>query len=377
MAKNYYEILGVSKTATDDELKSAFRKLARQYHPDLHPDDEVAANKFKEVNEAYETLSDEKKRAEYDAEQAAASAGGRPGGGAGGQGGQNGSTFFDDFINMFSNDPRGGGRPGGAGGAQPGGGDISLNVTLTFEEAAYGAQKEITVNRFESCAACRGTGAKNGTQYVKCTNCGGAGKVRYAQETPFGRVVSMKPCNVCGGSGRIIKEPCPSCAGRGSMRKNSNLRITFPPGVEPNQIMTIPGEGERTRTGAKAGNLILTLTVLPHKMFRRKGLDLLIDVPVTFTQALLGDKVLVPTLKGAKIAFPLPEGAQSGMTFKLKEQGIENPKKGIKGDLLVTIDIELPRNLSKDQKHKIKELNESLKPEQYDKAREYMNSKKS
>ena len=196
--------------------------------------------------------------------------------------------------------------------------------------------------------------------------------MRYAQETPFGRVVSMKPCNVCGGSGRIIKEPCTVCGGRGSMRKNSNLRITFPAGVEPNQIMTIPGEGERTRSGAKAGNLILTITVLPHKLFKRKGLDLLVDIPVSFTQTLLGDKVLVPTLKGNKIAFTLPEGAQSGMTFKLKEQGLENTKKQIKGDLLVTIDIELPKNLTKEQRQKIKELNESLKPEQYDKAREYI-----
>lgn len=369
MAKSYYEILGVSKTATDDELKSAFRKLARQYHPDLHPGDEAAANKFKEVNEAYETLSDAQKRAEYDKEQAGGGAGGQGGrGGQGGQGGRGGS-FFDDFVNMF------GGERGGGPRANAAAGDISLNVTLSFEEAAYGTQKEITVNRFESCSACRGTGAKNGTQFVKCTNCGGTGKVRYAQETPFGRVVSMKPCNVCGGTGRIIKEPCTTCGGRGSLRKNSNLRITFPPGVEHNQIMTIPGEGERTRTGTKAGNLILTITVLPHKLFRRKGLDLMTDVAVSFTQALMGDKVLVPGLKGNKIAFTLPEGTQSGMTFKLKEQGIENPKKQLKGDLLVTIDIELPKNLTKEQRQKIKELHESLKPEQYDKARDYINSK--
>ena len=365
MAKNYYEILGVSKTATEEELKSAFRKLARQYHPDLHPGDEAAANKFKEVNEAYETLNDPQKRAEYDAAQAGGGSqfgGGQGGGGARGQGA--GGSFFDEFVNMFGNDPHQA--------AHGGPGDISLNVTLSFEEAAYGTQKEITVNRFEPCAACRGTGAKNGTQFVKCTNCGGSGKVRYAQETPFGRVVSMKPCNVCGGSGRIIKEPCTSCGGRGSLRKNSNLRITFPPGVEHNQIMTIPGEGERTRSGSKAGNLILNITVLPHKLFRRKGLDLLVDIPVAFTQALMGDKVLVPTLKGNKIAFSLPEGAQSGMTFKLKEQGLENPKKQLKGDLLVTIDIELPKNLTKEQRQKIKELHESLKPEQYDKARDFL-----
>ncbi len=369
MAKNYYEVLGVSKTASEDEIKAAFRKLARQYHPDLHPGDEAAANKFKEVNEAYETLSDQQKRSEYDNAQSAGAEGAGFGARAGGEGGPHGSTFFDEFINMFNSDPRGGSdREGG----RSSGGDINLNVTLSFEDAAFGTQKEITVNRFEPCSACRGTGAKNGTQFVKCPNCGGTGKVRYAQETPFGRVVSMKPCSNCGGTGRNIKEPCTVCSGRGSMRKNFNLRITFPPGVEPNQIMTIPGEGERTRTGTKAGNLILTITVLPHKLFRRKGLDLLVDVPVTFTQALLGDKVLVPTLKGNKVAFPLPEGAQSGMTFKLKEQGLENPKKGIKGDLLVTIDIELPKNLTKDQRKVIKDLHESFKPEQYDKARDYM-----
>lgn len=368
MAKNYYELLGVTKTVSDEELKSAYRKLARQYHPDHNPDDETAANKFKEINEAYETLSDPQKRAEYDAVQAGGGAGpGAGAGGFGGAGGQRGSgSFFDEFVNMFGNEH------GGAGGQSGNGGDISLNVTLTFEEAAYGTQKEITVNRFEPCAVCRGTGAKNGTQFVKCTNCGGTGKVRYAQETPFGRVVSMKPCNACAGSGRIVKEPCTACAGRGSLRKNSNLRITFPPGVESNQIMTISGEGERTRSGSKAGNLILTISVLPHKLFKRKGLDLLVDIPVAFTQALLGDKVLVPTLKGNKIAFMLPEGAQSGMTFKLKEQGLENPKKQLKGDLLVTIDIELPKNLSKDQRQKIKELHENLKPEQYDKSREFL-----
>ena len=221
---------------------------------------------------------------------------------------------------MFSGDHHGGGGHGGNGG------DISLNVTLTFEEAAYGTQKEITVNRFEPCAACRGTGAKDGTKFTKCASCGGTGKVRYAQETPFGRVVSMKPCSACGGTGRKIIEACPVCGGRGAMRKNSNLRITFPAGVEPNQIMTIPGEGERTLGGAKAGNLILTITVQPHRLFRRKGLDLLVDVPVTFTQAMMGERILVPALKGNKIAFTLPEGAQSGMTFKLKEQGLENPK---------------------------------------------------
>ncbi len=359
MAKSYYEILGISKTASEEEIKSAYKKLAKKYHPDLNPGDENAANMFKEINEAYETLGDPQKRAAYD-KPASSGFGGSSGGGAGGAGG---GSFFDEFVNMFNGERK---ESGGSSG-----GDISLNVTLTFEEAAFGVSKEISVNRFEPCAACRGTGAKNGTQYVKCNNCGGTGKVRFAQETPFGRVVSMKACNVCSGSGRIIKEPCPTCGGRALIRKNANLRITFPAGVEPGQIMTVPGEGERSRSGTKAGNLVLMINVMPHKFFKRKGLDLLIDLPVTFTQALLGDKVFVPTLKGNKIAFPLPEGTQSGTTFKLKGQGIENVKKGVSGDLLVTVDIELPKNLTKEQRGKIKELNESLKPDQYDKAREF------
>ncbi len=364
MAKSYYDVLGVSKTASDDERKSAYRKLAKKYHPDLNPGDKAVADLFKEVNEAYEVLGDPQKRAAYDRPSAGGGAGGAGGADFGGAGG----SFFDDFVNMFN----GQGKEAGGGAS---GGDISMNVTLTFEEAAFGVAKDISVNRFEPCSSCRGTGAKGGTQYVKCNNCGGTGKVRFAQETPFGRVVSMKACNVCGGTGRIIKEPCPSCSGRGLLRKNTTLRITFPAGIEPNQIMTVPGEGERSRNGTKSGNLVLMINVMPHKFFKRKGLDLAVEVPITFTQALLGDKIYVPTLKGAKVAFPLPEGTQSGTTFKLKGHGIENSKKGAVGDLLVTIDIELPKNLTKDQKSKIKELHESFKTDQYEKSREFFKGK--
>ena len=357
MAKSYYDVLGVSKTASDDEIKSAYRKLAKKYHPDLNPGDKAVADLFKEVNEAYEVLGDPQKRAAYDRPSAGGGAGGAGGADFGGAGG----SFFDDFVNMFN----GQGKEAGGGAS---GGDISMNVTLTFEEAAFGVAKDISVNRFEPCSSCRGTGAKGGTQYVKCNNCGGTGKVRFAQETPFGRVVSMKACNVCGGTGRIIKEPCPSCSGRGLLRKNTTLRITFPAGIEPNQIMTVPGEGERSRNGTKSGNLVLMINVMPHKFFKRKGLDLAVEV-------LLGDKIYVPTLKGAKVAFPLPEGTQSGTTFKLKGHGIENSKKGAVGDLLVTIDIELPKNLTKDQKSKIKELHESFKTDQYEKSREFFKGK--
>lgn len=365
MAKSYYEVLGVSQGASEDEIKNAFRKLARKYHPDLNPGNEEAANMFKDVNEAYETLSDPAKRSEYDV---TLSGGGRSSAGSfGGFSGArtSGTSFFDEFVNMFGGEGRS---------VQTGGGDINLNVTLTFEEAAFGVQKQITVNRFEPCAACRGTGAKNGTQYVKCTTCNGVGKVRYAQETVFGRRVDMRSCQTCGGTGRIIKEACSSCSGRGLVRKNANLRITFPAGVEPNQILTVPGEGERTRTGTKAGNLVLMINVMPHKYFKRKGLDLLVNVPVSFSQALLGDKVYIPTLKGSKLAFPLPEGTQNDTKFKLKGHGIENTKKGISGDLIVTIEVELPKNITKEQRNLLKQLNDSFKPEQFEKAKDYMNS---
>jgi len=371
MAKTLYETLGVSKTATEDEIKTAYRSLAKKYHPDLNPDDEKAAKMFKDATEAYEVLSDASQRASYDRGNAnpfsgfgGGSGGGPRGGGAGGAGA---GSFFDDFVNMFNNDPRET--------APQSGGDISLNVTLTFEEAAYGTQKEVAANRLESCAPCNGTGAKSGTQYTKCNACGGTGKVRFAQETPFGRVVSMRACSNCNGSGKFIKEPCTACNARGVVRKNTKLRISFPAAIEHGQIMTIPGEGERSKNGLQAGNLVLVINVMPHKRFKRKGLDLLTEVPITFTQALLGDKILVPMLKGNKVAFPLPENTQSGTIFKLKGQGVENAKKGIMGDLLITVDVEMPKTLTKEQKTKIMDLQKSIKPEQYAKAGEFLKNK--
>ncbi|MCL2375407.1 MAG: molecular chaperone DnaJ [Firmicutes bacterium] len=367
MAKSYYETLGVAKSASDDEIKTAFRNLAKKYHPDLNQGDEQAAKMFKDVNEAYETLGDPDKKRAYDRAQAGPSMGGFSGGGPRGAGGP--GSFFDDFVNMF-HDGAGGQGP------QPSGGDISLNVTLTFEEAAYGVQKDVTLSRQESCSACNGTGAKGGTQFAKCTPCGGTGKVRMAQETPFGRVVSMRTCPNCSGSGKLIKDPCPTCGGRALLKRNVKLRVSFPAAIEHGQIMTIPGEGERSKTGAKNGNLILIINVMPHKQFKRKGLDLLVECHITFTQALLGDKIMVPMLKKEKVAFPLPENTQAGTIFKLKGQGIENPKKGISGDLLVTIEVEMPKNLTKEQKNKIIDLQKMIDPSQYKKAGHFAHSAK-
>ena len=368
MAKTYYDVLGVQKTASDDEIKSAFRTLAKKYHPDVNQGNEQAAKTFKEASEAYDTLSDPQKRAAYDRGSSGGFSGDNPFGdgnpfGGGNPFGSGAGSFFDDFVNMFTSERRGSPQTSG-------GGDITLNITLTFEEAAYGVQKDITFNRLETCASCNGTGAKSGTQYTKCTACGGAGKVRLAQDTPFGRVVSMRTCSACGGNGKIIKEPCTACSGRGILRKNITVRVSFPSAIENGQILTVPGEGERGKAGTSSGHLNLIVTVTAHKMFKRKGLDLLIDIPITFTQALLGDKIMIPMIRGTKVGFTLPENTQSGTIFKLKGQGLESPKRG-KGDLLVTVEIEIPKNLSKDQKNKIKELNSIIKTDQYEKVREF------
>lgn len=361
MAKSYYDILGVPKTASAEEIKSAYKKLAKQYHPDLNPGNEAAVEKFKEISEAYETLGNPQKRAEYDNPPNPFS------GMGGGMGGMDdmGGGFFEDFVsNIFG----GGGRRESAGGR-----DIEANITLTFEEAAFGAAKEIKLTRNEQCPDCKGTGAKNGTEFTKCTNCGGSGRVRLAQDTPFGRISSVKACSVCGGTGRVIKQPCATCSGKGILRKTRTLKITFPAGVDTGQVMTVPGEGEQSARGGRSGDLILNIYVMPHKLFKRKGLDLLIEFPVTFTQAILGGKIYVPTLKGNKLAFTLQEGTQSGTTFKLKGQGIE--AKRATGDLLVTVTVEMPKNLTKSQREMIRTLDESIKTDQYAKLKEFEKNK--
>ncbi len=366
MAKSYYDILGVPKTASDEEIKAAYRKLAKKYHPDLNQGNEQAAETFKEISAAYDTLSDPQKKAAYDNPQSFEGFGGG-GGGFGGFdfGGGGGGSIFDDFVNMFT----GGTRSGGF--EEQGGGDIQMNVSLTFEEAAFGVAKEVTFTRYEPCASCKGTGAKNGTQYSTCTDCGGTGKKRYAQDTPFGRVVNMRSCNTCGGAGKIIKETCPDCNGKSMLRKSVTLKVTIPAGVEHGSILNVAGEGERSRYGGRAGSLILIISVMPHKLFRRKNLDLYCEIPVTFMQAILGDKITINTLRGNKVAFDLPECTQTGTVFKLRNQGAENSKKGIKGDLYITVNVEMPKNLSREQKTKLRDLSDSIKTEQFDKVKEF------
>ena len=368
MAKSFYDVLGVSKDASADEIKSAYRKLARQYHPDLHPGDEEAANKFKEISEAYDTLSDPKKKAEYDNPSPM---GGGFGGGGGFEGfsgsGGGGGSVFDSIFDMFG----GGGRSSAT--REEAGNDIQIEVTLTFEEAAFGTQKEISFTRSEQCPDCKGTGAKDGTKFKPCSTCGGTGRVKYAQDTPFGRVVSERVCSACRGKGKIIEEKCPTCGGAGILRKPVKLKVNFPAGVETGQVLTVRGEGDRAANG-NAGSLMIVINVLPHKLFKRVGADLYVELPVTFEQAILGEKVKVPTLKGTDLQFALSEGVASGTVLTLKGHGITT-KRGT-GNMYVTVLVELPKKLTKDQKAKLKEFTATLKDSQYDKVTAFKNKAK-
>lgn len=360
MAKSFYEILGVSKDASADEIKSSYRKLARQYHPDLHPGDEEAANKFKEISEAYETLSDPQKKAAYDNPSPFGDGGGFEYGGFGGFGG--GGGIFDSIFDMFG----GGGRAGRH--HEEIGEDITMNVSLSFEEACFGVQKEISFTRKEPCPSCNGTGAKDGTKFKTCGACGGTGKVQYAQNTPFGRVVSERVCSTCHGKGKIVEETCPDCAGRGLTKKTVKLKVNIPAGVETGQVMTVRGEGEKAANG-RAGSLQLIINVEEHDYFTRSGNDLYLEMPVTFIQAALGEKVKVPTIKGTELQFGLTEGIVSGTVLKLRGHGITT-KRGT-GDMYVTVIVDLPKKLTKEQKNKLKELEKDFKAEQFDKVKAF------
>jgi len=378
MAKSYYDILGVAKSASEDEIKKAYRGLAKKYHPDLNPNNESAAKNFKEATEAYEVLGDKTKRTSYDRGEPV---GGQ--GGAGGFGGFGGGNPFGGFSGFsgFSGFGGGGGRGsifddiasmfGGGGGsnAEMRGSDITLNVSLSFEDAAFGLQKEITINRLEPCGECDGTGAKNGTEYNKCSDCGGKGRVRYAQDTPFGRVVSEGACRTCAGSGKIIKENCSVCKGRAIVRKNATMTISIPAGIENGQIMRVRGAGDKPKSNATAGDLLLVISVTTHKLFVRRGIDLYATIPIAFTQALLGDKIELSMLRDKKIVFPIPENTQTGAVFKLKGHGIESGKKT--GDLILTVEIEIPKSLTKEQKAALESVSKIIKPEQYDKLSKF------
>ncbi len=339
--KNYYEILGVSKTASEDEIKAAYKKLVKQYHPDLHPGDKLAAEKFKEINEANEVLSDKQKRAAYDYEQEHPGMGGFGGGaGAGGFGGFGGfGDIFDSIFQGF----------GGSASVQRDttGDDIQREMTLSFMDAAKGCTKEIVYSRNEPCKTCRGTGAKGGTAYKTCGKCGGKGQVRYTQDTMFGRTVRVGACPDCGGSGRIITDKCPDCKGKGSVRTETRVTLNIPAGVDNNSYIRKRGFGQAGVDGGAAGDLIVVFRVEPHKIFTRKNMDLYVDLPIPFATAALGGTVKVPDIDDV-FEYQIPEGTQSGATFTVRGKGLKT-RNGT-GNLYLRVFVEVPTKLSKEQK---------------------------
>ena len=365
--KNYYEILGVDKKATPEQIKSAYRKLAMKYHPDRNQGDEKAAEMFKEINEAHETLSDEQKRAAYDYELEHPGMGGF--GGFGGGGAQGFGGFEDIFSSIFGGSGFGG-FGGGARTAQSEvGEDIQREMTLSFMDAAKGCKKTISYMRNEPCSSCRGTGAKNGTEYTTCSRCQGRGVVQQVQNTMFGRTIRQSPCPDCGGSGRTIKERCNDCKGKGYQRKETTVSVDLPAGVDTGSYMRKKGYGQAAQGGGTPGDLIIVFRVEPHKMFVRDKFDLKLDLPISFKTAALGGVVKVPTIDDT-FEFTIPEGTQSGQVFTIRGKGIKSARNGT-GNLIIRVIVEVPTKLSKDQKKEIEKLESVVELKQCEKMKRY------
>lgn len=375
--RDYYEVLGVSKTATDDELKKAFRKLAKQYHPDLHPGDKECEEKFKEVNEAYEVLSDKDKRARYDQ---FGHAGVDPNYGAGGGAGAGGFGGFGDMGDIF--DSIFGGFGGGFGGgrsANPNaprrGEDIRANVVLDFMEACNGKTVKIRINRAEKCPDCHGTGAAAGSSPKTCPDCHGTGTVRITQRTPFGNIAQTTTCSRCGGKGQIIDNPCHTCNGQGRVKKVSEKEINVPAGIDDGQTLRVGGEGNCGINGGPNGDLHINVTVRPDPIFERDGYDVWTEIPLTYAQATLGDEITVPTVDG-KVKYTVPEGTQTGTVFRLRGKGIKKVNRNDHGDHYVRVTVEVPRNLTKEQKEKLRDYEKSLGEKNYAKRKTFFDKLK-
>ena len=376
--RDYYEVLGIGKNATDAEIKSAYRKLAKKYHPDLNPGDKEAEEKFKEVNEANDVLSDPQKRQRYDQfgfagvdpNYAAAN-----GGGAGGFGGGFGGVDLGDIFGDIFGGGFGGGFSGFGGGsstrtanAPRKGHDIQASVILTFEEAAHGCSKKITINRQDTCPDCGGTGAAKGTSPETCPDCGGRGYVVTQQRTPFGVMQSQQPCSHCGGRGTIIRNPCKTCRGNGKTAARKSLEINIPAGIDDDQNIALRGQGDAGSNGGPAGDVIVHVTVKADPMFERDGYDVTIHVPITFSQAVLGDDVEVPTVDG-RIVHHIPEGTQSGTKFRLRGQGIQYLNGRGRGDQYVIVDVEIPKKVTRAQREALKAFEDSMKEDNYEKRK--------
>ena len=350
--RDYYEVLGLSKDASEADIKKAYRKVAKECHPDLNPDDKEAEQRFKDASEAYEVLGNAEKKSQYD-QFGHAGMNGQAGGGFGGgfSGGGGFGDIFEDIFDMF-----GGGGSGGSRRQGPTrGADIRVGMNITFEEAAFGLEREVEIERTEDCSTCSGTGAKPGTDKKTCEKCSGTGQMKFAQNTPFGQIVRTAACDECEGTGEKIESPCSSCHGTGREKKIKKLNVKIPAGVDTGSVISLRGEGEAGEKGGPRGDLYIYIEVEPHKIFERDGTNLYCEVPISFSQAALGADLQVPSLEG-KLKYTIEAGTQTGTTFRKKSKGIERLRGGRKGDLFVRVKVNVPTKLNDKQKELIKEL---------------------
>lgn len=369
--RDYYEVLGIDKNATDEDIKRAYRKKAKECHPDLHPNDKEAEARFKELNEANEVLSDPDKRARYDqfgfdGPDMGGGAGGNPFGGMdfSGMGGM--GDIFDQLFN------------GGMGGSAQArrnaprqGNDVRYELRLTFEEAAKGCHKSVEFYRYENCATCGGSGAKPGTQPQNCSMCKGTGQIRQSG----GWMTTVRTCPACGGTGKVIKDKCSSCGGSGRVRMRRTLELDVPAGVDDNIVLSKRGQGEPGANGGPNGDLLIQITVKPHKLFRREGTNLRLEVPISFTQAALGAEIDVPTLDGS-VKYTIPEGTQTDTEFRIRGKGIQQLGSNNKGDLIFKVRVETPRRLTEKQRELLRQFDGDDNGKQYDQRKTFIDKVK-
>lgn len=361
--RDYYEVLGVDKNADDATIKKAYRTLAKKYHPDMNPGDKEAEAKFKEVNEAYDVLSDPDKKAKYDQYGYAAfdpSAGG--GAGFGGFGDFGGFDINDIFSSFFGGASGGSTRRNGP----VRGDDITVRLTISFEESVFGCKKEVSYNKIQKCADCSGTGAAKGTSPKTCSACGGSGQVRVQQRTPFGIMQTQKTCDACHGTGKIIENKCPNCRGTGFVRVPKKLEVNIPAGIDDGQQLSLRYQGSDGMNGGNAGDLYIIISVRPHSIFERDGDDLYCEVPITYAEATLGAEIEIPTLEGS-MKYTIPEGTQTGTVFTLRNKGVTRVNSKVRGNLYITVVVEVPKNLTSEQKNLLEKFAASCGESNYSK----------
>ncbi|HHV60017.1 MAG TPA: molecular chaperone DnaJ [Clostridiaceae bacterium] len=370
--RDYYEILGLDRNASAEDIKKAYRKLAKKYHPDVNQGDKEAEAKFKEINEAYSVLSNPVTKARYDQYGHA---------GMGQDGGFGGFSGFGDFDfggfgDIFESFFGGFGRSSARTKNGPRkGADIKYGLDITFEEAAFGVNKMININRSEKCTACKGTGSKPGSGPETCRHCNGTGQIQYKQSTPFGQFINVKTCEVCNGEGKVITNPCSTCGGRGNIRKNVKIDVKVPAGIDDGQTISLRGEGEPGQRGGPPGDLYISIRVKPHPLFKRQGSDVICEIPITFVQAALGAEIEVPTLDG-KVSYKINEGTQTGTVFRLKGKGIPYLRGSGRGDQYVKVNVEVPKKLTQKQRELLIQFAEACGDDAYEQRKSFFDKMK-